>query len=208
VSQKGHPDTDYPAEKIEWTLKVLPDCADNRFGGTTVLATRVLLVDDDEVVRMTLSGVLEQSGFAITSSANVPEALRPICGTESYDVVLSDLHMPGAGGGLTVGSAMRHANPSAATLLLTAFSEMTAVAEAILQQTDEVLVKPLVDVIRPRVARGPQQKRVIESVASVLGRERTSTIRAWHDLGRSPNRLARPRMVTSSPGFQSWGQTS
>jgi CheY-like chemotaxis protein len=192
VSQKGHPDTDYPAEKIEWTLKVLPDCADNRFGGTTMLATRVLLVDDDEVVRMTLSGVLEQSGFAITSSANVPEALRPICGTESYDVVLSDLHMPGAGGGLTVGSAMRHANPSAATLLLTAFSEMTAVAEAILQQTDEVLVKPvnvasLVDVIRPRVARGPQQKRVIESVASVLGRK-----------NQHHSSMARPRPIAQS----------
>jgi CheY-like chemotaxis protein len=77
---------------------------------------RVLLVDDDEVVRMTLTGVLEQSGFTITTAANVPEALRLITGDESYDVLLSDLHMPGAGDGLTVVSAMRHANPRAVTL--------------------------------------------------------------------------------------------
>jgi CheY-like chemotaxis protein len=150
-----------------------------------MLATRVLLVDDDEVVRMALTDVLELSGFAITSAANVPDALRLICGKESYDVLLSDLHMPGAGDGLTVVSAMRHANPGAVTLLLSAFPEMTAAAAAILQQTDEILVKPvnvtsLVDVIKRRVASGPQQERVIETVASILERETTSTIRAWH----------------------------
>jgi CheY-like chemotaxis protein len=148
-------------------------------------ATRVLLVDDDEIVRMTLTGVLEQSGFAMTTAANVPEALRLISGKDSYDVLLSDLHMPGAGDGLTVISAMRHANPGAVTMLLTAFPEMTAAAAAILQQTDEILVKPvnvtsLIDVIRQRLASGPPQKRVIETVASILERETTSTIQAWY----------------------------
>jgi CheY-like chemotaxis protein len=108
-----------------------------------MLATRVLLVDDDEVVRMALIGVLEQAGFAISSAANVPEALKLISGEESYDVLVSDLHMPGVGDGLTVVSAMRHANPRAVTLLLTSFPEMTAAAAAILQQTDEVLGKPV-----------------------------------------------------------------
>ena len=58
--------------------------------------------------------------------------------------------MPGAGDGLTVVSAMRHANPKAVTLLLSAFPEMTAAAQAILRQADEILVKPidLVSLIR------------------------------------------------------------
>ena len=59
-----------------------------------MLATRVLFVDGDEVVHMTLAGVLEQSGFAITSAANARESLRLISGAESYDVLLSDLHVP------------------------------------------------------------------------------------------------------------------
>jgi hypothetical protein len=45
--------------------------------------------------------------------------------------------MPGAGDGLTVVSAMKHANPKAVTLLLSAFPEMTAAAAAILQQANE-----------------------------------------------------------------------
>ena len=66
---------------------------------------RILLVDDDEVVRLTLTSVLEQCGFVITTAACVPEALKYIS-SETYDVLLSDLHMPGAGDGLTVVSAI------------------------------------------------------------------------------------------------------
>src|SRR6202521_2289670 len=135
-------------------------------------ATKVLLVDDDYVVRCTLAAVLEERGFDITSAATVSEALKLIS-SNSYDVLLSDLHMPGAGDGLTVVSAMRHANPKAVTLLLSAFPEMTAAAAAILQQADEILVKPidlpsLIQIIRQRVASGPQRKREIETVASIL----------------------------------------
>jgi CheY-like chemotaxis protein len=99
--------------------------------------TRVLLVDDDEVICSTLSVALTESGFEVTSAYTVVQALGHIT-SRQYDVLLSDLHMPGAGDGLTVVSAMRHANPSAVTLLLSAFPRMAA-AQAILLQADEIL---------------------------------------------------------------------
>src|SRR5271163_1986430 len=146
--------------------------------------TRVLLVDDDEVVRMSLSFVLEQSGFTVTSAANVPEALKYIS-SEPYDALLSDLHMPGAGDGLTVVSAMRHANPSAVTLLLSAFPQMEAAAQAILLQADEILFKPmdltlLLDVIKQRVAIGPVRNREVETVAAILDRTSYTAIQEWY----------------------------
>jgi CheY-like chemotaxis protein len=150
-----------------------------------MLANRVLLVDDDEVVRMTLTGVLEQGGFAVTCAANVVEALKRIT-SEPYDVLLSDLHMPGAGDGLTVVSAMRHTNPSAVTLLLSAFPHMEAAAEAILLQPDEVLVKPmdvtsLVRVIKERIAVGPVHNREIVSVGEILDRNVEAAIAEWYE---------------------------
>src|ERR1700730_11466111 len=124
---------------------------------------------------MTLTAALEQSGFAVTCAAGVPEALKLISGPESYDVLLSDLHMPNAGDGLTVVSAMRHANPKAVTLLLSAFPAMGAAAQPILLQADEILVKPmnvqsLIDTIRHRIALGPPRSRLVESVAAILER--------------------------------------
>ena len=56
--------------------------------------------------------MLEISKFHVMTGSNVPEALHLI-DTELFDVLLSDLHMPGAGDGFTVVSAMRHKNPIA-----------------------------------------------------------------------------------------------
>jgi CheY-like chemotaxis protein len=146
---------------------------------------KVLLVDDDEVVRWTLGRVLEQNGFDITVAASVPQALKLIS-SESYDVLLTDLHMPGAGDGLTVVSAMRHANPKAITLLLTAFPEMESAARAILLQADQILVKPmevsaLVEVIKQRLASGASVPQKMENVAAILERSVLSTIDDWFE---------------------------
>lgn len=151
-----------------------------------MLVNRVLLVDDDEVVRMTLTGALEQSGFTVTCAKNVVEALKRIT-SEPYDALLSDLHMPGAGDGLTVISAMRHANPTAVTLLLSAFPQMEAAAQAILMQADEILVKPLqlasvVNILKQRIAVGPVRNHQIESIAAILDRTADAAIAEWYRL--------------------------
>src|SRR6185369_14722186 len=70
-----------------------------------VSQAKILLVDDDEAVRTSLKTVLEFSLFRVTAAATVPEALQLIA-KEPFDVLLCDLHMPGAGDGFTVVSAM------------------------------------------------------------------------------------------------------
>jgi DNA-binding response OmpR family regulator len=145
--------------------------------------TRILIVDDDYLILLSLKDLLEQQGFEVTSAGSVPEALKLIS-SNIYDVLLSDLHMPGAGDGLTVVSAMRHANPKAITILLSAFPEMDAASRAILAQADQVLVKPidisaLIATIKERLATGAPATRVVESVATILERTTESTIQDW-----------------------------
>src|ERR1700690_2600649 len=141
---------------------------------------KVLLVDDDENALSGLAELLEYKGFEIATAAGVPEALKHIT-SNSYDVLLSDLHMPGAGDGLTIVSAMRHSNPKAVTMLLSAFPEMDAAARALLKQTDHVLVKPievpaLIKAIKQGLEIGPQLPRVMETVAAILQRSAEATI--------------------------------
>ena len=144
---------------------------------------RMLLVDDDPIILSTLALILSKEGFHITTASAVPEALKLIS-SQSFDVLLSDLHMPGAGDGLTVVSAMRHANPKAVTMLLSAFPEMDAAARAILLQLDQILIKPsdvttLVDAIKRRVAGNIPPPFVIETVATILGRSGEIMIQEW-----------------------------
>lgn len=156
-------------------------------GGPT--ARRVLLVDDDDSILQTLRLVLESNGFAVATAGTVNQALKCIA-AETFDVLVSDLHMPGHGDGLTVVSAMRHANPNAVTLIFSAFPEMQLAAAAILSQADEVVIKPLgvdnlIHAIHERLKKGasiPVQR--VESVADILQRSTQSTIEEWLQLVR------------------------
>ncbi|HXC94596.1 MAG TPA: response regulator [Edaphobacter sp.] len=146
---------------------------------------RVLVVDDNEAIRTSLGAILEKHGFEATCAGDVSEALKFIS-LYKYDVLLTDLHMPGPGDGLTVVSAMRHSNPEAVTLLLSSFPEMSAAANAILMQTDEILVKPmnvadLIDAIKQRLAKGPLHKRKVETLATILERTTEVGIADWYE---------------------------
>jgi len=145
--------------------------------------TRLLLVDDDDLLRHTLCLILEHDGFEVRTAANANQALKLIA-ANTFEVLVSDLHMPNEGDGLTVVSAMRHANPKALTFIFSAHPEMKAAAAAILAQTDDIFVKPqaigsLVSLIRTKMATGTTPPRVIATVAAILDEATDATIQDW-----------------------------
>jgi DNA-binding response OmpR family regulator len=150
-------------------------------------APRVLVVDDDEAVRMMIQETLQRDGFEVVAASNVSDALRHIA-TKKFDVLLSDLHMPLAGDGFTVVSAMRHTHPDALTVVLSGYPALDEAMAAILSQADEILTKPIQigsvkELIRTRLNAPHTVKRAkTESVASILERESETTIQNWLDL--------------------------
>jgi DNA-binding response OmpR family regulator len=145
---------------------------------------RILLVDDNESVRTSLGAVLEVNKFRVSAAASVKEALQLIA-KEPFDVLLCDLHMPGAGDGFTVVTAMRHTNPDVVTLVFTGYPALEEAMKAILLQADEILVKPmdvrtLVSLIREKLQKGNQRRMAsTERVAAILERDALSTITDW-----------------------------
>ena len=156
---------------------------------------RLLLVDDDESVLFGLKIVLEEHEFEVTTASNVKDALQYIA-SGSYDVLISDLHMPGAGDGLIVAGAMRHANPNAVTLILSANPDMGRAGAALVRMADEVVLKPvkagpILELIRLRLAKGEKAPRTqtVELIATLLERERESICKAWLARIRETGRL-------------------
>jgi ActR/RegA family two-component response regulator len=145
---------------------------------------RVLVVEDDDAVRAMLQEGLHRDGFEVVAASNVRDALRLIA-TETFDVLLSDLHMPLAGDGFTLVSAMRHTHPDALTVILSGYPAVDEAMSAILSQADEIFAKPirigaLRELIHARLADPLTKKRVKpESVASILERELETTIQNW-----------------------------
>jgi DNA-binding response OmpR family regulator len=145
---------------------------------------RVLLVDDDGAVRDMMSQALSRKRFEVVTASSVPEALRHIA-DDTFDVLITDLHMPEAGDGFTVVSAMRHSQPLALTMLVSGYPDVESAMAAILLEADEVLVKPfevgkLTDLIHERLGnRKPYNRQPKERVGDILLRCSEEIIQDW-----------------------------
>ena len=145
---------------------------------------RVLLVDDDDDVRGVLHATLESKGFAVAAAANVTQALKLIT-TESFDALITDLHMPSPSDGFAVVTAMRHSQPNTLTLLVSGYPDVQGAMSAILLEADEIIVKPfeagkLAELLRDKmVTRKPAARVKKERVAAILQRCIAVVIEDW-----------------------------
>ena len=105
------------------------------------MKNRVLFVDDESAIRVTLPAILEMRGFEVTVAATVPEALDAIR-SKTFDVLLSDLNIGEPGDGFTVVSAMRRTQPNCRTIILTGFPDFDKALRSIREQADDYVVKP------------------------------------------------------------------
>jgi DNA-binding NtrC family response regulator len=117
---------------------------------------RVLFVDDEPSIRLTLPSVLERHGFQVTSAASVSAALAEIR-TSRFDVLLSDLNIGEQGDGFCVVRAMRAAQPRCVNVILTGYPALESAVEALRSQVDDYLVKPadvdtIIKVLREKLA--------------------------------------------------------
>jgi DNA-binding response OmpR family regulator len=147
-------------------------------------AHRVLLVDDDGAVRATMNEGLTRKGFEVVTASSVTEALASIA-TERFDVLITDLHMPNPGDGFTVVTAMRHSQPDALTLLVSGYPDVENAMASILQEADEIIVKPfeiarLTELVHDRMSNPKPTKRWDkERVGVILQRCAAGIVEAW-----------------------------
>ncbi|HUK43614.1 MAG TPA: response regulator [Candidatus Bathyarchaeia archaeon] len=102
---------------------------------------RILLVDDESTILLTLSTILRQEGYTVSTAATVAEALREI-GSHTFDALIADLNIGEPGDGFTVVSAMRRTQPECINLILTGYPAFESALQAIRNQVDDYLVKP------------------------------------------------------------------
>jgi ActR/RegA family two-component response regulator len=102
---------------------------------------KVLFVDDEASIRLTLPHILRLKGYEVIATGTVSEALAAMQ-RDVFDVLIADLNIGQPGDGFTVVSAMRRVQPKAVTLILTGYPAFESALEAIRSQVDDYLVKP------------------------------------------------------------------
>lgn len=101
---------------------------------------KILLVDDEELLRATLSSDLEEAGYAVETAVDGHQACVMLNGN-SYDLIITDLIMEGVDG-IQVLKEARRIDPMCGGILLTGYGNMDSAIEAIRCGADDYLLKP------------------------------------------------------------------
>ena len=100
----------------------------------------MLLVDDDEFIRDSLSIVFKNHGCAIQTAETAEEGLK-VMDQQRFDVIISDLRLPGIGG-LEFLKLAKASQSEALSLLITAYRDEGILSKAIAIGVNEYIEKP------------------------------------------------------------------
>ncbi|MFN4065487.1 MAG: response regulator transcription factor, partial [Parazoarcus communis] len=102
---------------------------------------KVVLVDDNEVIRMALRAILRQAGFDVVGEARDGEGVADLVEKVRPDVVCLDVSMPGRSG-LEVLGELRDRFPKVKVLMVTAHSDRETVSQVVQQGAAGMVLKP------------------------------------------------------------------
>ena len=132
---------------------------------------RVLFVDDEPSIRLTLPPILEKAGFEVHVAESVADALFEI-NSFQFDALVTDLNIGEEGDGFLVASGMRHIQPNCSVFILTGYPAFETALQAIHSQVDDYLVKPveidsLVNALKGKLER-PAGKAGAKRISALL----------------------------------------
>lgn len=118
----------------------------------------ILVVDDEGAIRYSISKTLQRVGYQVHTAASGEEALEMMM-QQNYDVVLTDIRMPGLSGVELLGKIKEQA-PDAVVILLTGYANLETAIESLRLGAHDYLTKPSSSQnIRQSVARGVERAR-------------------------------------------------
>jgi DNA-binding NtrC family response regulator len=135
---------------------------------------RILVVDDDELMRSFLSSVLREEGYGIEEARNGTEGLAKLPGSD-FDLVITDLRMPDMSG-LALMQEGKKARPDVRWIIITAYGSIGSAVEAMKAGASDYLTKPFRDPdelrhVIGRVLREAEAETKITLLSEELGRQ-------------------------------------
>lgn len=101
---------------------------------------KVLIVDDEEVMRSLMIKILEKAGYKVVT-ANGGIAARQILAEQPIDLVLSDVKMPDMNG-FDLLKEIKANYPHIAVIMMTAYADSYTIKDALIYGADEYITKP------------------------------------------------------------------
>ncbi|HEV2115888.1 MAG TPA: ATP-binding protein [Terriglobales bacterium] len=122
---------------------------------------KILVVDDEPGVLLTTRAILQEEGYDVEAAGSGQEAVEAIH-QRHYDLVLTDLKMPGVNG-LDVLAEVRKRSPLTVTVMMTGYGSVGSALDSVQLGAYEYLLKPIeVEDLKQAVRRSLERKRLSE----------------------------------------------
>jgi two-component system response regulator PilR (NtrC family) len=145
--------------------------------------SKILVVDDEQSMRDFLAIMLTKEGHEIVIAKNGADALKAVH-AEIFDLVITDVKMPGADG-MTVLKSIKEISPETVVIMITAFATTETAIEAMKLGAYDYIIKPFkVDELR-LVINNSLEKRSLQKENILLKREMESKAGFEHFIGKS-----------------------
>ena len=102
----------------------------------------VLVIDDEEPIRMLISDVLGEAGYQVLEAADGPSGLKILESDARIDLLITDVGLPGGFNGRQVADAARRTRPDLKVLFVTGYAENAVVGNGHLDPGMQVITKP------------------------------------------------------------------
>ena len=120
---------------------------------------RILVVDDEHVIREILADFLSMEGFIVRTAEDGSAALTELSRSR-YDLVLSDLKMPNMGG-IELLAAVQEHTPNVVTIIMTGFGTVETAIDAMKRGAYDYIMKPFkMEEVVHTVRRGLERKKL------------------------------------------------
>ena len=103
---------------------------------------KILIIDDEEMIRMTSSDTLREAGYRVVEAADGPSGLKLIDSDMRIDLLITDVGLPGGLNGRQVADAARTRRPELKILFITGYAEHQALSSAHLGSGMGLITKP------------------------------------------------------------------
>ena len=112
----------------------------------------MLVVDDEPTVRMLVTEVLEELGYAAIEAADGASGLKVLQSDVRIDLLITDVGLPGGMNGRQMADAARADRPELKVLFITGYAENAAIGNGHLEPGMHVLTKPFaMDTLASRI---------------------------------------------------------
>lgn len=123
------------------------------------MSHRVLIVDDEESVTVTMAAILEMDGYSVATALHGRDALEQIQ-RETFDLVLTDLRLDDFDG-MDVLAAARRRSSETVGIVLTGYASLESAVKALREGAYDYMLKPAdVEELRATVARGIERRKL------------------------------------------------